>query len=106
MGCQKEIARKIIERGGQYLLALKDNQPTLHAAVEAEFTAALEADVRPKGLRRQVTVETNRRRNQSRSSRTPRMLRVAGARDTARACRLGKPDHDRHGAARHARGRP
>ncbi len=31
MGCQKEIARKIIERGGQYLLALKDNQPTLHA---------------------------------------------------------------------------
>ncbi len=66
MGCQKEIARKIIDRGGQYLLALKDNQPTLHAAVEAEFTAALEAGVRPKSLRRQVTVETSRGRRERR----------------------------------------
>jgi predicted transposase YbfD/YdcC len=66
MGCQKEIARKIIERGGQYVLALKDNHPTLHAAVEAEFTAALEADVRPKGLRRQLTVETNHGRRERR----------------------------------------
>jgi predicted transposase YbfD/YdcC len=66
MGCQKEIARKIIERGGQYVLALKDNQPTLHAAEEAEFTAALEADELPRGLRRQVTLETNRGRRERR----------------------------------------
>lgn len=29
MGCQREIAAKIVEKGGDYLLALKGNQPTL-----------------------------------------------------------------------------
>jgi predicted transposase YbfD/YdcC len=66
MGCQKEIARKIVERGGEYVLALKDNQPKLHEAVAARFTEALEADVRPKGLRRHVAVETNRGRKERR----------------------------------------
>ncbi|MGC4107265.1 MAG: ISAs1 family transposase [Thermomicrobiales bacterium] len=28
MGCQKAIARQIVEGGGDYVLALKDNQPT------------------------------------------------------------------------------
>lgn len=36
-GCQKPIARQITERGGDYLLAVKGNQPTLHAAIEAAF---------------------------------------------------------------------
>lgn len=66
MGCQTEIARKIVERGGQYVLALKDNQPKLHEAVAAEFTAALAADVRPKELRRHVVAETNRGRQERR----------------------------------------
>lgn len=34
MGCQKKIAAKIIERKGDYLLAVKDNQPSLHAAIK------------------------------------------------------------------------
>jgi predicted transposase YbfD/YdcC len=29
MGCQKEIAKTIIDRGGHYALTVKDNQPTL-----------------------------------------------------------------------------
>ena len=29
MGCQREIARKINDKGADYILALKDNQPTL-----------------------------------------------------------------------------
>lgn len=66
MGTQKEIAAKIVARGGHYVLALKDNHPTLHAAVAAEFTAALEADVPPAGMRRHVTVETNRGRQERR----------------------------------------
>jgi predicted transposase YbfD/YdcC len=37
MGCQKNIAAKIIARGGDYLLAVKGNQPTLHAALSAAF---------------------------------------------------------------------
>lgn len=37
MGCQKEIARTIVAKGGEYVLAVKDNQPTLHADVAAVF---------------------------------------------------------------------
>jgi len=33
MGCQCEIAGKIVENGGDYVLAVKDNQPTLHDAL-------------------------------------------------------------------------
>src|SRR5205085_9187427 len=34
MGCQKEIAAKIIDKGGDYVLALKGNQESLHNDVE------------------------------------------------------------------------
>jgi predicted transposase YbfD/YdcC len=37
MGCQKAIAKKIVEGGGDYLLGVKDNQPTLKAMVEEQF---------------------------------------------------------------------
>ena len=43
-GCQVENARIIREREGHYLLAVKDNQPTLRAAVEAVFDRACEAE--------------------------------------------------------------
>lgn len=66
MGCQKEIAAKIVEGGGDYVLALKDNHPTLHDTVAHAFTAALEADVPPSGMRRHVTTETNRGREERR----------------------------------------
>jgi predicted transposase YbfD/YdcC len=66
MGCQKEIAAKIVAAEGDYVLALKDNHPTLHDAVAEEFTAAMEADVPPPGMRRHVTVETNRGREERR----------------------------------------
>lgn len=35
MGCQKAIAKTIVDRGGEYLLAVKDNQPTLKKSIEA-----------------------------------------------------------------------
>jgi predicted transposase YbfD/YdcC len=37
MGCQKEIAKTITEQGADYVLALKDNHPTLHGEVELLF---------------------------------------------------------------------
>lgn len=37
MGCQKTIAKKIIERDADYMLAIKDNQPTLFSEVQAVF---------------------------------------------------------------------
>ncbi len=39
MGCQKNIAQQIVAQGGDYVLALKDNQPTLHQAVTTLFAA-------------------------------------------------------------------
>jgi predicted transposase YbfD/YdcC len=43
-GCQKEIAEQIREDGGDYLLTVKDNQPSLRAAVERIFADACERD--------------------------------------------------------------
>lgn len=34
LGCQKDIAATIVDAGGQYILALTENQPTLHAKVK------------------------------------------------------------------------
>lgn len=43
MGCQKAIAQKIVEQGGDYVLALKGNQSTLSEQVEEAF---IDADAR------------------------------------------------------------
>jgi predicted transposase YbfD/YdcC len=43
-GCQAEIARQIREQKGHYLLAVKENQPALSAAVQAVFARACAAD--------------------------------------------------------------
>ncbi len=40
MGCQTAIAAQIVEQGGDYVLALKDNQPTLHDEVRHTFAQA------------------------------------------------------------------
>src|SRR5579864_5571265 len=40
LGCQKEIARSILDAGGQYLLQVKDNQPALHQKLQAIFAEA------------------------------------------------------------------
>jgi predicted transposase YbfD/YdcC len=42
MGCQKEIAATIVERGGDYVLTVKDNQPTLLADIQACLERALD----------------------------------------------------------------
>jgi predicted transposase YbfD/YdcC len=40
MGCQKEIAEQIVEQGGDYVLAVKENQPKLYAEIEQLDEAA------------------------------------------------------------------
>jgi hypothetical protein len=37
MFCQREICQQIVDSGGDYLFVVKDNQPELKAAIEAEF---------------------------------------------------------------------
>jgi predicted transposase YbfD/YdcC len=44
LGCQKEIARHIIENDADYVLALKGNQDYLYDDVRAVFSALLQAD--------------------------------------------------------------
>ncbi len=41
MGCQREIAQQILDQGGDYVLALKGNQGTLHQDVEVSFQEAM-----------------------------------------------------------------
>jgi predicted transposase YbfD/YdcC len=45
MGCQVTIAQSIVDAGADYLLAVKDNQPTLHAEIESYFATAPAAEV-------------------------------------------------------------
>ena len=40
MGCQKEIAQRIVEQGGDYVLAVKDNQPQLKEDIQECFEKA------------------------------------------------------------------
>ncbi len=44
MGCQPPIARRIRARGGAYLLALKENKPTLHELVAHHFAVVIDDD--------------------------------------------------------------
>jgi predicted transposase YbfD/YdcC len=67
MGCQKEIAQSIVEGGGDYILAVKDNQPTLHAELQAAFAQA--APPPPRSARGARTTETGHGRHEQREVR-------------------------------------
>ena len=43
-GCQSRIARQIVQAGGDFLIAVKGNQPTLHADIIAAFREVDGAD--------------------------------------------------------------
>ena len=44
MGCQKSIAQTISEKGGYYILAVKDNQKSLHDEIQSAFKSTPIAD--------------------------------------------------------------
>src|SRR4051812_22168961 len=67
MGCQKEIARAIVEGGGDYVLAVKDNQPKLREAIAAYFLDHLERDLEDLRYRRFETSEAAHGRTDERS---------------------------------------
>ena len=66
MGCQTAIATQIVERGGDYLLALKGNQPQLHADVVALFADARSALQPAYGMTHATTRETSHGRLEQR----------------------------------------
>jgi len=41
MGCQRSIFKSIVEQGGDYVITLKKNQPSLYARVEELFKQAI-----------------------------------------------------------------
>lgn len=66
MGCQKNIAEKIAEKEGDYVLALKGNQQELHDSVREAFEQALENED-DASFRRYQTREKNRGRREHRT---------------------------------------
>jgi predicted transposase YbfD/YdcC len=65
MGCQKEIAAEIRDGGADYILAVKQNQPTLYEQVEGAIDAALEQDAEE--IAEHQTVEKGHGRHETRT---------------------------------------
>lgn len=57
MGCQKEIAEQIHEGVGDYVLALKENQPLLFEAVQKHFVDTHQSEAPTPQVREHTTVE-------------------------------------------------
>src|SRR5262249_47664057 len=81
-GCQKEIAGQIVAKNADYVLALKENQPTMYAQVSDYFLEQLAAE-NPNGkLRRQRQVEEGHGRTETREvfvAPAPKEMVASGA---------------------------
>lgn len=67
MGCQTDIAAKIVDNKGDYCLAVKGNQPTLHQGIKDFFVDHLEDDFARATVRRYETSEKGHGREDDRS---------------------------------------
>jgi len=67
MGCQKKIAQKIKAGRGDYVLAVKDNQPKLYQAIEKFFLKAMEVDFQSIAHRAYFTSDQGHGRRDERS---------------------------------------
>jgi predicted transposase YbfD/YdcC len=67
MGCQKDVARDIVAGGGDFAIAVKDNQPKLRAAIEGYFLKHLESDLEDLQYRSHETNEQGHGRLEERS---------------------------------------
>jgi predicted transposase YbfD/YdcC len=66
MGCQKDIAERIVGKDADFILAVKDNQPKLREAIEKSFVAIDNEHVENTGSRHYATQEKSRGRNEER----------------------------------------
>lgn len=67
MGCQTAIAEAILDREADYVLAVKDNQPTLHRGIEDHFLKHMEDDFATVAVSRHATKEKGRGRVEHRT---------------------------------------
>ena len=97
MGCQKAIAQQIVEQEADYVLALKQNQSTLYAAVEQRFQTALNTPGEGTDLQYYETEDTHHGRVEIRRHWTmeaPEGLEQKAA--WAKLCCLGMVESERH----------
>jgi predicted transposase YbfD/YdcC len=66
MGCQKEIAKAIVDKKADYVLQVKDNQPTLCQAISDAFIRLADDDYTEPSLRRFKTVDRGHGREETR----------------------------------------
>ena len=66
MGCQKEIVAQIVAGGGDAVIAVKQNQPTLHQAIETCFEEQLANDFEELQYRKFETEEQGHGRSDGR----------------------------------------
>jgi len=67
MGCQKEIARSIVDGGGDFVIAVKNNQSKLRKPIETYFLAHLERDFEELRYRHHETNEKGHGRTDERA---------------------------------------
>jgi predicted transposase YbfD/YdcC len=67
IGCQKEIARDIVDGGGDFVIAVKDNQPKLREAIAEHFLSHVERDLEDLRYRHFETSESGHGRFDERS---------------------------------------
>ena len=67
MGCQKDIAAKIVAGGGDYVLTVKDNQERLHQDIQATIEQALDGGLRPASVSQHESRERGHGREEMRS---------------------------------------
>jgi predicted transposase YbfD/YdcC len=66
MGCQKDIAKKIIDGQGDYVLAVKDNQPKLHKAIQEVFSDRRQTELMTMPHREHQTTDSSHGRKDER----------------------------------------
>lgn len=67
MGCRKDICAPIVAGGGDFVIAVKDNQPTLHAEIARFFQEQIERDFEDINYRRHETRDAGHGRVDERS---------------------------------------
>ena len=67
MGCQKEIAKQIVDNGGDYILPVKENQPNLLEDIQECLGKALDFDLKDYCWDRWESVESGHGRQEKRS---------------------------------------
>lgn len=67
MGCQKNVAKQIIEQKGEYLISLKGNQGTLHQEVSSFFEALAHEYPDYKGVEKEFVMDVYEYEDHSKS---------------------------------------